>query len=47
MQRLNLGSDEKSVWRDDKPFQMSTTRSEKNEYHVPLWPMGQNVKTGR
>jgi len=29
MQRLNLSSDEKSVWRDDKPFQISTTRSEK------------------
>jgi len=31
MQRLNLGRDEKSVWWDDKPFQISTTRSEKNE----------------
>jgi len=36
MQRLNLGSDEKSIWRDDKPFHMSTTRSEKNEDLVEL-----------
>ena len=36
MQRLNLGRDEKSVWWDDKPFQISTTRSEKNEDLVEL-----------
>jgi len=38
MQRLNLGGEEKSVWWDDKPFQISTTRSEKNEDHKTKWP---------
>jgi len=38
MQRLNLGSDEKSAWWDDKPFQISTTRSEKNG-----WNLGNDV----
>jgi len=40
MQRLDLGSDEKSVRRDDKPFQISTTRSEKNEDLVEQWNLG-------